>query len=86
MNSKLINWWFNDEFKNPTISGYELHQIPIKFNSNIEKEITKLVGEAIELSKLGKDIVDVTSNIDQLVYQLYGLTEEEIRIVEESVK
>ncbi len=86
MNSKLINWWFNDEFKNPTISGYELHQIPIKFNSNIEKEITKLVGEAIGLSKLGKDIVDVTSNIDQLVYQLYGLTEEEIRIVEEGVK
>ena len=38
INSKLINWWFNDEFKNPTISGYELHQIPIKRNNQIEKE------------------------------------------------
>ena len=28
LNSKMINWWFNDKFKMPTISGYELHQIP----------------------------------------------------------
>jgi len=28
----------------------------------------------------------IDKEIDQLVYQLYGLTEEEIKIVEESVK
>jgi tRNA1(Val) A37 N6-methylase TrmN6 len=48
MNSKLINWWFNDEFKNPTISGYELHQIPIKRDKRIEKEISKHVEIILE--------------------------------------
>ncbi len=36
MNSRLINWWFNDKFKMPTISGYELHQIPIKYLKEYE--------------------------------------------------
>jgi REP element-mobilizing transposase RayT len=39
LNSKLINWWFNDKFKMPTISGYELHQIPIKIDKNFEEKI-----------------------------------------------
>ena len=34
----MINWWFNDEFKNPTISGYELHQIPISGKNWISYE------------------------------------------------
>jgi hypothetical protein len=49
----LINWWFNDEFKNPTISGYELHQIPIKHNKQTEKEISKLVTTIVENNKKG---------------------------------
>ena len=30
INSKLINFWYSSKFKTPTISGYELHQIPVK--------------------------------------------------------
>ncbi|HNX21217.1 MAG TPA: TaqI-like C-terminal specificity domain-containing protein [Bacteroidales bacterium] len=86
INSKLINWWFNDEFKNPTISGYELHQIPIKKNLTIENKISMLVESIIENYKIGITDKHSISEIDQLVYELYGLTEEEIRIVEESVK
>jgi adenine-specific DNA-methyltransferase len=82
INSKLINWWFNDEFKNPTISGYELHQIPIKRNNQIEKEISKLVFGILDNSKTGKDIKNLITKIDSLVYELYNLTEEEIKIVE----
>jgi hypothetical protein len=82
MNSKLINWWFNDEFKNPTISGYELHQIPIKRNKQIEKEISKHVEIILEKNKTQQDIKNQLNQIDQLVYQLYGLTEDEIKIVE----
>jgi hypothetical protein len=82
MNSKLINWWFNDEFKNPTISGYELHQIPIKRNKHIENEISKLVEITLENNKSQKDIKNQLKQIDSLVYQLYELTEEEIKIVE----
>jgi hypothetical protein len=84
MNSKLINWWFNDEFKNPTISGYELHQIPIKRNTNIEKEISNIVSMVLKNNKTGEYIDNHINQIDQLVYELYELTEEEIKIIEEN--
>lgn len=86
INSRLINWWFNDEFKNPTISGYELHQIPIKHNKKIEIEISSLVTEIITNSKLGIDSIEQLKKIDQLVYKLYGLTKEEIKIIEGKIK
>jgi len=86
INSKLINWWFNDEFKNPTISGYELHQIPIKRNNQIEKEISSLVADILIDNKLGKDIESLTKQIDKLIFELYDLTEEEIEIIENSIK
>jgi hypothetical protein len=82
MNSKLINWWFNDEFKNPTISGYELHQIPIKRNELIEKEISQIVTTILNNNKIVKEIENLIAKIDSLVFKLYDLTEEEIKIVE----
>jgi len=84
MNSKLINWWFNDEFKNPTISGYELHQIPIKRDGSFENEITGVVSEILYQKKAdpSADTTTLEAEIDRMVYDLYGLTEEEVRIVE----
>ncbi len=158
LNSKLINWWFNDKFKMPTISGYELHQIPIKVDKNLEnifieyaniklnqaskfklqiqsflryiesqfsistnskkfqewykitfgefiKELNKTIkisdkeklskvaeiewmelfeAKKFEVSNLKFEIDKIDKEIDQMVYELYGLTGEEIRIVEES--
>jgi hypothetical protein len=37
-----------------------------------------------EKELLERQIVNLDKEIDQLVYQLYGLTDEEIRIVEEA--
>ncbi|MDX1760684.1 MAG: TaqI-like C-terminal specificity domain-containing protein [Christiangramia sp.] len=82
LNSKLINWWFNDEFKNPTISGYELHQIPVKLSDKSEKEISALVSNILDRRKNGENVTIELLHIDRLVYELYGLTEEEIGIVE----
>lgn len=81
----MINWWFNDEFKNPTISGYELHQIPIKHNKQTEKEISKLVTTIVENNKTGKDIKNIITQINQLVYQLYFLNEEVIKTIENKI-
>ena len=83
MNSKLINWWFNDIFKNPTISGYELHQIPIKRNKIFEIKISELVDEILIEKNVNNDTSFLEAEIDQLVYELYGLTAEEIKIVQE---
>jgi len=66
-----------------------------------EHEITKLVEKMLELNerlvkiegkqtdesaKLEKEIAELDRKIDELVYDLYGLTAEERRIVEEAVK
>lgn len=51
-------------------------------------ELEKLVLEIIEIKEEypAADISSLQAEIDQLVYRLYGLTEEEIGIVEGSVK
>ena len=49
----------------------------INLNSNIKKNETP---HRIEIIK--REIDSVDKQIDQLVYKLYGLTEEEIKIVE----
>jgi hypothetical protein len=56
---------------------------------NVEvPEINVLVKKCLEIKKQNPqaDTTDLESQIDQLVYQLYGLTEEEIEIVESSSK
>jgi hypothetical protein len=82
MNSKLINWWFNDVFKNPTISGYELHQIPIKYNIHLMNKISQLVYSILKTKNNIQNTNFLMQSIDQLVYELYGLTDEEIGVVE----
>jgi adenine-specific DNA-methyltransferase len=46
--------------------------------------MTKIVEQILGLKNLNpnSDITYLESKIDRLVYELYGLTEEEIRIVE----
>jgi len=58
LNSRLINFWYGLKFKNPTVSGYELHQIPVKsidFKLKTEKQqhdhLVKLVENMLELNK-----------------------------------
>lgn len=59
-----------------------LEQIPI-IRTNM---LNGLVNEVIEIKKQNPsaDTSDIENQIDQLVYQLYGLTEEEIKIIESS--
>ena len=51
-----------------------------------QKPITIIVEKIISLktANLSADTSALESEIDRLVYQLYGLTEEEIKIIEES--
>lgn len=55
-----------------------ISKIPIP---NKNKLIVKLVEEIIELKKLNKDTQDLENQIDEMVYSLYGLTEEEKELV-----
>ena len=57
INSNLINWWFNDKFKMPTISGYELHQIPIKIDRKIENVIVDFGNKKLEQEPIFRDLL-----------------------------
>ena len=58
--------------------------LPASVDQDIENEISDLVIKVMEQKKLHEktDTTDFENQIDQLVYELYGLTEEEIKIVE----
>ena len=78
-----------------------LKQISIKLpSSQQEKKITELVNKMLELQKkyhdekisgtekerLKQQIDNIDYEIDELVYRLYEITEEEKKIIEESLK
>ena len=70
----------------PTIGGYELHSIPVKTMDSYIAFIT-LVDEAI-LASEKRDYTTLSlkmKKIDRIVYDIYGLTEDEIKIIEESI-
>lgn len=92
-NSKLINFWYGKKFILPTVSGYELHQIPIK--DILEKDQKPLVDVVNRILSITNEedyqknlekhalIQALEKKIDKIVYELYELTPEEIKIVEE---
>ena len=106
LNSKLLNYWYCNKYKMPTIGLYELHSIPIKtidklnkFEYNYYQVIIRNVDALIQLNKdiqsatLQTQIDQIQSRIDYhenkiniAVYQLYSLTKDEIKIVEDSIK
>jgi len=90
------------DFKNsfPQVTIFSLGQIPIpNWNNNSDKKLDVLVDQILMAKKrlqftktesdkiyLGRKCATLDKQIDELVYQLYGLTEEEIKIVEEGIK
>jgi hypothetical protein len=91
LNSK-IGWWLISKYCSAIQNGYQLiwkyfGQIPIPQSIDIqEKRIIKIVDQIIN-AKSNNPVAstdEMEKEIDQLVYELYGLTEEEIKIVEGS--
>ena len=93
LNSKLFYKWlyFRGKRKGYTLELYQkpLSEIPIR-KSNIDEQKSFIrLADQILISKKTDPYSDTTAleaEIDQLVYELYGLTDEEIAIVEESTQ
>ncbi|MHB1146479.1 MAG: TaqI-like C-terminal specificity domain-containing protein, partial [Lutibacter sp.] len=92
MNSKLMNYIYSNKFKSTKtvfseIQARSIKELPIpKIRSEIEKQMIVLADKVISFKKLNDDTTDLEAQIDQLVYELYELTEDEIKIVENSSK
>ncbi len=82
LNSKLFNWLYSKRYFDYEIKPIYLRNSPL-CDTN-DNELNKLVKEIITLrsSDDKANITSITNQIDQLVYKLYELTEEEIKIIE----
>jgi adenine-specific DNA-methyltransferase len=92
LNSELAKWYFNEI---STSSGmgtnrwlkYKIEQLPIKnISEQQQMPFINLVDKIIDAKKQdpAADTSALEKEIDQLVYQLYGLTEEEKQIVRQN--
>ncbi len=69
------------------LSKVFFEKIPVKqITEDQELPFKERVTQILAHKKEGKDISHLEKQIDQMIYKLYELTEEEIKIVEEAVK
>ena len=85
LNSNLINWYFSNCFIDYNIKPKYIEQLPLP-NCLESKTIEEKIDEISEIkhNNIASDTSLLESEIDMLLYELYDLTEEEIRIVEGS--
>ena len=97
-NSFLFDWYTKRSVyrlgeKGVYLSGYFMEQLPIpKISTSDQQAFINLVDKILTITK-EKDylekpekqakVKEYENQIDQIVYKLYGLTEEEIKIVEQ---
>ena len=88
LNSSLIRFWLQNKGKmqgeNYQVDKEPLMGIPLPQTSYMQQNMIELVETIISIKKQDKnsDTTVLEHEIDQLVYKLYGLTDEEIAIVE----
>ena len=94
MNSKLATFYhFNNSPKSvkgafPKILVKDIKEFPIAFGTDeINKKLISLSEEIHNMKQndINADTSKQEAEIDKLVYHLYGLTDEEIKIVEEGL-
>jgi len=98
LNSKVVNYYFRSQFPgNNHIPSNQLLRIPIRFPSSAAHDrIARCVTCILDLNKrlasaksqvqrnvIQRQIHAVDAEIDGLVYSLYGLTAEELAVVEQ---
>lgn len=78
-NSKLMNWFFKKFSTNSNVNGYEVDNLPIIVSQDKSKK-ERLIG--IVISLLNSFSKELENEMNVIVYSIYGLTDEEIAIVE----
>lgn len=94
INAKVTNYWFEHYYSTTKVSGgyfdlngTQIKSIPIPRATKLQQEqIANIVVEILQTKKNNNndDTSKLEKGIDNLVYQLYNLTPEEISIIENS--
>ena len=85
LNSRLLNWVFKATSTNNHVNIYELENLPIPHATLAQ--IEDIATHTEEIMRLRSDRQDTTileERLNQLVYQLYGISEEDICIIEQA--
>ncbi|WQT00260.1 Eco57I restriction-modification methylase domain-containing protein [Helicobacter pylori] len=88
LNSRLLDWLFRKTSTNNHVNLYELETLPIpqitKSNKPTADKITDCTEQILALKEKDPkaNTQKLEKEIDALVYQLYNLTDEEIKIIE----
>ena len=72
----------------PIYYAKPLNDIPIKNTTfELKRQFADLVNEIIEIKSksLNPDTIDLENRINRIVYERYGLTDAEIKIIEQSI-
>ena len=85
LNSKFMDWFFRITSTNNHVQGYELRQLPIPAMSDEDRKELDNLATQILAAKDADPSADTSApeaQIDRLVYAIYGLTAEEIALLE----
>lgn len=88
LNSKVSHFWIRwscPELQGGTreLSSIFFENIPIpEPDEDTESKLVGLVDDIIRIKKENKDTSEIEGEVDKIVYSLYGLSDEEIKIIE----
>ncbi len=88
INSSLINFYFRNFFKNakvlfPKIPIKYLKKVPIKISNG---RVSELANKIQKENKTKQDVSKYIQEIDLIIYELFNLTEDEVKIIESENK
>lgn len=89
LNSRILNWYYTNNFSNKSnltvnVSKTHLQMLPIpQVSKNTKSAVYALVKQIMEHKKNGNDdTAYLEMTIDQILYKLYDLTYDEVKIID----
>lgn len=85
LNSKLFNWFFRCFSTNSNVNSYEVENIPVVVGEKEQcQHIQDIVNQilSVKQSDPSTDTTALEDEIDFMVYKLYGLTYDEVLVVD----
>ena len=82
LNSSVAQFFFEKKFHSIKVLRSHLEQIPIPVaDEKTQEEIVKLVDRLMNLEEISPEYKNIYTNLDFIVAELYGLTQNEYELI-----